>query len=69
VDYFLWGYLKERVYAGKSHTAVELKQSIRREIVAIPVDMLSRTVFRLKERARECSLRGGEHLRDVIFKS
>ena len=69
VDFFLWGYLKDRVYAGRPHTTEELKQSIHREITAIPVDLLNRTLRDMRNRALECFSRDGEHLRDVIFRS
>jgi hypothetical protein len=45
LHYFLWGYLKERVYLGKPRTALELEQSIRREIAAIPADALHSTAL------------------------
>lgn len=48
---------------------VELEQSIHIEITATPVDMLSCTVFEMREQAYACSLRGNGNLRDVIFKS
>lgn len=35
-DYFLWGYLKQRVYYPKPTTIEELKQNIIREIKSIP---------------------------------
>ena len=41
VDFFLWGYLKDRVYTGRLQTTEELKQSIQTEITAIEVDKLS----------------------------
>ena len=69
MDFFLWGYLKDRVYAGRPQTTEELKQSIRTEITAIQVDMLIRTLRNMRNRALECFSRDGEHLRDVLFKS
>ena len=36
LDFFLWGYLKDRVYAGKPRTISELKSNIREKIRAIP---------------------------------
>ena len=50
-------------------TTEKLKQSIRTEITAIQVDMLSRTLRDMRNRDFECFSRDGEHLRDVIFKS
>jgi hypothetical protein len=38
-DYFLWGYLKEKVFANRLHTIEELKTAIHREIRAIPRHM------------------------------
>jgi hypothetical protein len=34
LQFFLWGYLKERVYQTKPRTLQELKDSIYREILA-----------------------------------
>ncbi|KAJ4451578.1 hypothetical protein ANN_03047 [Periplaneta americana] len=34
-DYFLWGYLKSRVYRNKPRTIIQLEQNIRNEISAI----------------------------------
>jgi hypothetical protein len=38
-DYFLWGYLKEKVYASNPQILAVLKENIRREIWNIPGDM------------------------------
>ena len=43
-DYFLWGYLKDRVYENNPQTTEVLKDNIRREIRWIPQEMLSRVV-------------------------
>jgi len=34
-DFFLWGYLKSKVYEKKPRTMVDLKQNIRDEVAAI----------------------------------
>ena len=69
VDFFLWGFLKNRVYAGRPHTAEELKQSIHREVTGIPIDVLNRLLHDMRNRFLECFSRDGEHLKDVIFRS
>ena len=69
MDFFLWGYLKDRVYVGRSHTTEELKQSIHREITALPADMLNRTLRDMKNQAVKCFSRDGKHLSDVVFRS
>ena len=38
-DFFLWGYLKSKVYVNKPRTVAELKDNIREEIAAIPAEM------------------------------
>ncbi|VEN59429.1 unnamed protein product [Callosobruchus maculatus] len=40
-DFFLWGYLKERVYANKPRTLDQLKQNIRNEIRILNPQMLA----------------------------
>lgn len=43
-DYFLWGYLKERIYDNNPQTLAALKGNIRREIRRIPADMIGRVI-------------------------
>jgi len=50
-------------------TANELQQSIRREIAAIPASMLHGAMVTMAEKARKYALRGGDHLKAVIFKT
>lgn len=67
-DFFLWGYLKSKVYTTRPRTLDELKQRIRDEIHSIPAEMLQRSMKNLKNRLQECIRTGGRHLKDVIFK-
>ena len=46
-DYFLWGYLKSRVFISKPRTIADLKQSIKKEIVAILEQMTRRVMENL----------------------
>ena len=39
-DYFLWGYLKERVYVNKSQTIEQLKHNIEADIREIEPETL-----------------------------
>jgi len=61
-DYFLWGYLKSRVFICKPRT-------IKEEIAAIPEQMTRRAMENLGVRLKQCLRNGGRHLRDVIFKT
>ena len=69
MTHFLWGYLKDRVYAGKPHNITELKKSICKEIAAIRVKMLSYTLRAMRHRPLEYFYGDDDHLKDVIFKS
>jgi len=66
-DYFLWGYLKERVYTNKPETLEDLKENIRREIHAINPATLRSVMNNALVRARACIAVEGRHLKDVIF--
>ena len=66
-DYFLWGYLKSRVFIAKPRTTAELKQSIKEEIAAIPEQMTRRVMENLGVRLKQCLKNGGRHLSDVRF--
>jgi hypothetical protein len=67
-SYFLWGCLKEKVYAHRPHTIQELKDCIREEIQRIPVSMLRKVMDKVRQRAEMCLTSSGAHLSDIIFK-
>ena len=67
-DFFLWGYLKERVYRNKPATIEILKENIRNEIAALGPEILEKVMDNAIERARQCEVERGAHLKDVIFK-
>lgn len=67
-DYFLWGYLKSRVFTHRPRTLEELRAAIRQEIAAIPQDMIRRVMTRFRENLQQCINNNGRHLRDIIFK-
>lgn len=67
-DFFLWGYLKSKVYCNKPTTIAQLKTNIRDEMAAIPPAMCQRVFTNLRSRFEECLQRDGAHLDDVIFK-
>ena len=68
-DFFLWGYLKDKVFANKPRTLQELKDNIRNEIMDLNRNP---EIFRavsgsVLERAIMCQNENGRHLKDVIF--
>ena len=67
-DFFLWGYLKNRVYTTRPRTMDELKQRIQDEVRGIPTEMLQQAMGNLNGRLKERIRTGGRHLHDVIFR-
>ncbi|XP_048484480.1 uncharacterized protein LOC125490157 [Plutella xylostella] len=67
-DFFLWGYLKQRVYNHKPRALRELKEKIREEMAAIPKALCDRVLTNFHSRLQECLSRDGGHLNDIIFK-
>ena len=49
-DFFLWEYLKERVYQNKPRTIEDLQNNIRREIQQIPTETLHRVLANFSKR-------------------
>ena len=68
-DYFLWGYLKTKVFETKPRTIADLKERIQDEVAAVPVEMLREIMKSFTSRLEECVRRNGSHLEDVIFKT
>jgi hypothetical protein len=53
-DYFLWGYIKAKVFINKPCTVHELKVAIEHEIPAIPPYMIRCSMNNFKTRLQEC---------------
>lgn len=68
-DFFLWGFLKSRVYVNRPNTLEDLRANIRAEIANITAAMLVRVMNNARNRLRQCMENGGRHLPDIIFKT
>lgn len=68
LDFFLWGYVKSKVYIAKPTTIVELEANITHIIGQIPVEMLGRVIENWKFRIDHINRSYGQHLKDIIFK-
>ena len=69
-DFFLWGYLKSRVYESKPRTLDELKDAIKMEIALIDENLLQRVHSNLLDRLSSCYEQDGRHnMLDVLFKT
>jgi len=67
-DFFLWGFLKDRVFRRRIMTIQELKQAIVDEVAAIDEDLLRRVYGNFQTRLQQCIDVNGGHLPDVIFR-
>ena len=65
--FFLWGHLKNKVYATNPHTLEELKESIRREIDYILETELIRVNVHFIKRCQKCVDEGGQHFQHVML--
>lgn len=67
LDFFLWGYLKEKVYVNKPRTIQELKDEIIRHINDIEPQLCLRVIENMDHRIEVCHRSRGEHLADILF--
>ena len=63
-DFFLWGFLKDRVFRRRIMTIQELKQAIVDEVTAID-DLRRRVYGYFQTRLQQCIDVNGGHLPDV----
>jgi len=68
-DFFLWGYLKSRVYTHTPRMLNNLKEAIHQEIRPIDHQLLARVMDDFKKRLEHCNQEDGRHLTDIIFKT
>nr|CAH7725913.1 unnamed protein product [Callosobruchus chinensis] len=66
-DFYLWGYLKSRLYVNKPQTIAALEKNIRQECEEILPEILRKVMENAIKRAQTCINSGGSHLMDIIF--
>ena len=66
-DFFLWEYLKARVYTHKPRNLKELKDVIRQEVLTIDQQLLARAMDDFKRRIENYIQEDGRHRNDIIF--
>ena len=67
LDFFLWGFLKSKVYASKPATIGELQQNIGAEISKITVDLCQKVIKNGLLRLDHVENTHGGHIHNVIF--
>lgn len=65
-DFFLWGYLKDRVYVGNPTTLQQLEEAILTEIARIPPDFLLNTVQAFPKRLQLVIDNNGGHVEPLL---
>ncbi|KAJ4443577.1 hypothetical protein ANN_05251 [Periplaneta americana] len=65
-DFFLWGYLKDRVYATRPQTLDDLKHNITQEIQAIDNRVLQRVASNMERRVELCLMQDGGHIQHLL---
>ncbi len=65
-DFYLWGYLKDRVYENNPQTIPELKEAITQKIRAIPKQECVRVIDNFARRLQVCLQQDGGHLEHIL---
>jgi len=67
-DFFLWGYLKSKVYSNRPTDLHALKENIREEIAKLSEETLQAFIRSFLTRVHLCIEEGGGHLKDIVHK-
>lgn len=67
-DYFLWGYLKDKVYINQPKTITQLKDNISEQIAMISIELCQKVMQNSIKIAETCKAARGGHFNDIIFK-
>lgn len=66
LDFYLWGYLKDKVYGIPVLTLENLENRIRAAFNTITPEILENVIRETEHRARECIARGGGHFEQYL---
>ena len=65
-DFFLWGYLKEKVFQNSPQTIIELKENIRQEMQAIPASVCKNVMENFIRRLKACVDQNGSYVENMM---
>ena len=65
-DFFLWGYLKNRVYGTNPKSLQELQNNIRSEVRKISLETCRAAINAVQRRAALCLQRNGGHMENML---
>jgi len=66
-DFYMWGYLKDRVYGNNPQTIPDLKAAITAAIRPIPREECGRVIENFARRIQMCLQRRGAHLEHIFW--
>ena len=66
LDYFLWGYLKEKIFSMNHSTIQEMKQNIREILSSIDQDILAAVMRNFEKRINLCIDQSGGHFEHLL---
>ena len=67
LDYYLWGAVKDKCYAGKPETIDALKDNIHEAIGEIQLHTMDNVLKNCTDRVGYCMASRGSHLNEIIF--
>ncbi|GFT11903.1 uncharacterized protein NPIL_425361 [Nephila pilipes] len=65
LDFFLWGYLKDKVYAQKPATVVQLRATIEHECTNIPREWFHHVCYSIASRCQQCLEQNGHQFENM----
>jgi len=68
-DFFVWGYLKAKVYEQRPVPFEALREAIRQEVTTITPEMILKAMDNYRERLHQSINIQGRHLSGVLFKT
>lgn len=66
LDFFLWGYVKDRVYKNRPKSLAELSQAVKQQLHHVPAESCRRTIASFEKRLRYVITVDGGHVENVL---
>ena len=65
-DFFLWGHVKNQVFANSPETVEDLKREIQRRLEEVTPEMCQHTMENFVKRVRGCAAQQGRHFEHLM---
>ena len=66
LDYFLWGYVKQKVYIASHNTLEELSAAVNEALETVPQFMLAKAINSVSMRLLLCETNNGGHFENEL---